>query len=377
MTPTVIEAQREDDRRDVVHRAVQALAEGQVIAFPTDAVYALAASALSEAAVRRVLEIQTAQNRDPPCALSVRGAEEALDYAPLMSKLGQRLTRRGWPGPLTIQLDASHADSLVHRLPESARSAVAPNNQINLRVPDCPLLQEVQRMLIGPVVLSSVGDAPVVTAAEAVQALGDQVPLVLDDGPCRYGQAETLIRVNETSFQTLRLGAMAEPLVQRMASVVIVFVCTGNTCRSPMAEAMCRALAADRIGCDADQLEENGVVVLSAGVSASSGGRASPEAVEIMRRRGVGLDDHCSQPLTETMVEQADFMLVMTNSHRQAILSYFPEAKDRVVLLCRDQADVSDPIGGPLESYQRCADQIESNLKVWIEEWEFSNRKGT
>ena len=95
MAPVVIDLRSAEDSRDVVHRAVQALAEGKIVAFPTETVYALAASALSEDAVRRLLELQgpisSRQGESP--ALAVKSADDALDYVPDMSALGMRLAR--------------------------------------------------------------------------------------------------------------------------------------------------------------------------------------------------------------------------------------------------------------------------------------------
>lgn len=370
MPPAIIDVQKADDRRDVVHRAVQALAEGQVVALPTDTSYALAASALSATAISRLGEIQADPNG---VVLALRSAEEALDFIPDMSSVGRRIVRRGWPGPLTLQFVVEHPDSLFHRLPEAVRQRVAPENILNLRVPDYPLLREVQQMLIGPVVLTPVGaaQAEAVSADQTVAAVANEVPLVFDDGECRFGQSPTWIHVNQQGFQLLQEGVVAEAVLQRLASMVIIFVCTGNTCRSPMAEMLCRQMIASKVGCSVEDLEKRGIIVLSAGVSAYSGGRASPEAVEVLRQKDLNLADHCSQPLTEDMIQQADQILCMTNAHRQMILAQFPEVSDRVRLLCHGGGDVSDPIGGPIEQYQACAEQIEKELTHWIEKWEF------
>ena len=95
-----------EDTRDVVHRAVQALVEGELVAIPTETVYGLAASAMSESAVERLLAAK-GRAADQPLALAVRSAEEALDYVPDMCSLGQRLARRCWPGPITLVLSVA------------------------------------------------------------------------------------------------------------------------------------------------------------------------------------------------------------------------------------------------------------------------------
>ena len=80
---------------------------------------------------------------------------------------------------------------------------------------------------------------------------------------------------------------------------MVLLVCTGNTCRSPMAEAICRDMVAKRLGCPTDEMEDRGVIVTSAGIAAMMGGRASPEAVEMMSAMGLDLAGHETQPLSE------------------------------------------------------------------------------
>ena len=92
----VLEWQRAADSSGVVRRAVQALAEGQLVAFPTETVYGLAASALVPGAVERLCRGK-GRSPDKPLALAIRGSAEALDWVPRMSRLGWRLARRCWP----------------------------------------------------------------------------------------------------------------------------------------------------------------------------------------------------------------------------------------------------------------------------------------
>lgn len=369
MPPFVIDMQRAEDARDVVHRAVQALAEGKLVAFPTETVYGLAASARCPEAVRRVIDV-TRRPADWPLTLAVKSADDALDYVPEMSPLAQRVTRRCWPGPVTVVLDASHPDSLLNCLPSSVRDVVAPAGAVRLRAPAHSVIQDVQRMLVGPIVLAGVRravDEEAVSAAELVNYLAGDVDLVLDGGQCRYGQPSTVTKISNGHMAIVRPGVFTEATLRRLSRVVILLVCTGNTCRSPMAEALTRKLLAERLKCTVDQVEDNGVAVLSAGLSAMFGGRAAPEAVATMAREGLDLASHVSQPLTEQLVKNADLVLAMTRSHRDAIVNQWPEASGRVHLLMKSGADVPDPIGCPAEMYERCAGQLRTGLSPWVE----------
>jgi protein-tyrosine phosphatase len=133
-----------------------------------------------------------------------------------------------------------------------------------------------------------------------------------------------------------------------------------------MAEALLRKRLADKFGCTADELEDRGVLVLSAGIAAAPGGRAANEAVNIMRERGLDLTQHESQPLSDRLVRYADLIITMTRGHREAILSHWPDAAPRTFTLSRNRGDVADPIGGPADLYRKCADQIDAHLAEWV-----------
>ncbi len=372
MAPLVIDIRSAEDTRDVVHRAVQALAEGRLVALPTETVYGLAASALDEQAVKRLIAVKN-RPEGQPLTLAVKSADDALDYVPDLSLLGRRLARRCWPGPVTLVCDDRHPDSLIRQLAPSVRQAVAPTGTVGLRVPAHQTVIDVLRMMAGPIALTSAnrsGHADAVTAEEVVAALGDQVDLVINDGRSRLGQASTVVAVGRHDLKVLRHGVVSEPTLRRLSSLMILLVCTGNTCRSPMAEVLCRQMISERLGCKPAELADHGVVVMSAGISAMMGGRPTPEAVEVMQRQGISLAEHESQPLTAQLVRHADMIWTMTRSHRQAIVSQWTDAASRTHVLSRDEGDIADPIGGPVEYYERCAAQIKAELIARLAELE-------
>ena len=374
MAPVVINVGSAQDVRDVVHRAVQALAEGKLVAFPTETVYGLAASALHEDAVKRLASVKQ-RAAGHALTLALKSADEAADYIPTNGQLGRRLARRCWPGPVTLVLPDNHPDSLVRQLPASVQQLVVPNGTVGLRVPGHQLILEVLRLMPGPMALTSAnksGNKDPVTAEEVVSELGDSVDLVLDDGKSQFGQPSSVVKVNGDKLELLREGVVSSATLDRLASFMVLLVCTGNTCRSPMAEILCRKRIADRLGCKLDEIDDRGVIVASAGIAAGMGGGPTPEAVSVMSDRGLDLSAHASQPLSDRLVQHADIILTMTHSHRHAIVTNWPEAASRTYVLCPDQSDVSDPIGGSRELYERCAEQIDRALKERVDGFELS-----
>ncbi len=369
MPPVVIDIRSAEDLRDVVHRAVQALAEGRLVAFPTETVYALAASALSEKAVQQLAEVR-GNKEDCSLALAVKSAEDALDYAPNLNPLARRLARRCWPGPVTLVVDDRHPEGLIQQLPATVRETIVAKGLIRLRSPAHPVILDVLRLLPGPVAIASAnrcGDAESVTAEEVVSALQDDVQLVLDDGRSRFAQPATVVRVGDETFEVVCPGVVSEKVIKRLSAFMVLLVCTGNTCRSPMAEEIMRQMVAERLGCRTEEVEDHGVMVMSAGIAAMMGGRASPEAVTVGDRLGFDLRNHESQPLTPQLVRHADLILTMTRSHREAIVAEWPDAGGRTHALVQGLGDVADPIGGPLELYEQCAAQMKSELRPWLE----------
>jgi protein-tyrosine-phosphatase len=270
-------------------------------------------------------------------------------------------------------VDNSHPESLVHRLPPRVRQFVSPEQTIGLRVPGHEAVRHVMRMLAGPLVLTSAnqpGKREAVTAREVLDFVGNHLSLVVDDGPCRFGQPSSVVRVRGRELDVLREGVVPERTLKRLSTFIILFVCTGNTCRSPMAELLCRKMLARRLNCPIDEIEDHGASVISAGLAATLGGRAAPEAVQTLADLGLDLDAHETQPLTEKAVRHADVIYAMTRSHREAIVAQWPTAAERVEVLAADGSDICDPIGGPVERYRQCATRLQAELKTRLSQLE-------
>jgi L-threonylcarbamoyladenylate synthase len=361
------------DYSAAVDRAASVVNGGGVIAFPTETVYGVGVRADLPSAVQRLRELkQRADSK--PFTVHLAEREGVHAYVPILPALGRRLVRKGWPGPVTLLFrvpDPSEAPALQGRDP-TLRSALYQGEEIGLRCPDHEVARRLLAGISGPVVATSAnraGRPPACTAAEVLTELGEGIDLVLDAGPAEFGEASTVVRVGENGYEVVREGVYDARTLRRLASLTFLFVCTGNTCRSPMAAGMFRRMLARRLGCAVSDLEERFVAVHSAGTSAGAGSKATPEAVDVMQRRNVDLADHRATRLSPELINVADRIYVMTTSHAETVTALVPSAQAKTRLLS-DEGEIDDPIGGTVSVYESCALRIEKALTIRLEEIE-------
>lgn len=137
----------------------------------------------------------------------------------------------------------------------------------------------------------------------------------------------------------------------------ILFVCTGNTCRSCMAEGMLKNEA---------KLNNVDIEVSSAGIYAYMGETASANSTKVMAEIGIDISCHIAKPVTSEILENIDIVLTMTKAHKETLISLFPTFKDKIFTLMEyigGNGDIADPFGGDINDYRNCRNQLRTAVE--------------
>ncbi|MEZ6052850.1 MAG: hypothetical protein R3C02_15940 [Planctomycetaceae bacterium] len=344
----------QSDLGDLVPQIVEKLTSGQHVCLCFESSCALLTSALATS--KAWDESVGEQNKN--CVLLVRDVASARDFLDEVSPVIKRLMGKCWPGQFRLVFCSGVDQSLISHLAPCVQRSVQTVRGLSLCVPGLRILQKVLEQVPFPLIQVELDK----------NALIAQTGLTIPVSTSQSTVHEAEIHIDGDRWKLVKSCGLTEAHFERMMTSHYLFVCTGNTCRSPMAAAMFRQLLARRLKCDETSLGEHGFTVSSAGLAAGVGAPASPESVEICRNDGVDLTHHSSQPLTEELLLAADKVFTMTFGHRETILSQYPELEDRIELLSRNGQDVSDPIGWGMAAYQQCHREIFESLQALVDE---------
>jgi L-threonylcarbamoyladenylate synthase len=318
---------------DLARQITKALAEGSLVALPTETGCVLAADPGTLA--------DPARPPGLPNGLGAYRFDGYFDPAVVLRRINatpaeRAIAMRLWPGPIGWVSDD---------LPFPA--------WVPLHMAMATVLAAHQ----GPLALFELNDGQPVDFNQ----LESTVTLVLTDGTPRSGPV-TLIRANDRHWSLVRAGIASEPAVHQALARKIVFVCTGNTCRSPMAEGLFKHRLAERLNCGVDELPSRGLAISSVGISALANDAATREAADILAELGIDLSAHRSRPASTDIIGRADDVIAMTRSHLVTLVSKYPVLSGSLRLLCGPDGDLDDPIGGGIDVYRACAGTIQRHV---------------
>lgn len=358
----VLDWRGSEDPADFVHQAVQALTEGDLVVLPTDTCYIAIASGLKENAVQALTAYCDPEN--PQLCILPRSPEESVDFVPGFSPGALRLAKKVWPGPLVIQHRNGSKSSTMDCLCASTLKLIETSDrQVRLWQPGNGILRSISRLFSGPIVAAlPMESRGLLTDVAKLESHPNS--LIIDAGAIQGIGAPTLVSVDGSCGKILLPGVLALEQLQALSQFLILLVCTGNTCRSPMAAALMQKKVLARFG---GAIESVPICIASAGVSAALGDPASQGARHAIRKYGLTLESHESTQVHSYMIEQADLVLVMGHRHRSVLRSQWPEYSEKIFMLAADEGDISDPFGGPVEVYEHCAKQLDRHTSYWVD----------
>lgn len=338
---------------EAVKASAEALEKGGIVGVPTETVYGLAASAEHAGAIERLREVK-GRPEDKKFTICIPLKSDAARFAGKLPRVAEKLINKLWPGPLTLVVPGKSGGT------------------VGLRMPGLAIIRDILLKADTTVVIPSAnphGMEPATTAREVLNYFDGRIDLVVDGGPSPLGVASTVVEVSsEGAFRILRKGAITQEEIKRAVTRTILFLCTGNLCRSPMAAGIARRYLADRLGTEPRDLEEAGYRIISAGTAALTGTPASPEAVRVMKELNIDITSHRSQPLTAELARDADEIFVMSPHHIDAVREVDAAAVARTHMVTPDGSEVPDPIGSSEAVYRRVRDKLRDAILERLEE---------
>lgn len=350
MTKTPIVLKFDKNRFDIsgIREIAKEIRKGKIASFPTETVYGIGGPVNIPEIEKKLREIK-GRGPNKPFSYHIGSwnmlSALQLEETPLFRMMASKL----WPGSFTLIVKRKDGEKIGIRFPDSELT--------------CALINEVGVPFFATSANKSGQKSPH-SAKEVLEQLEEEIDYVIDGGPTKLGMDSTVVDLTSTEPNVLRRGVRdrdVDKLLDQVKQVGfvkknILVVCTGNSCRSPMAEGWLRS-----------ELKKKGlgqeVEIMSCGTATRDGLPPSPESVFVMRNLGIEISEYKSLMCRIEDVWRADLIITMSKRHSNFVEEMIPSAKQKIINL-----EVPDPIGMGIQVYEACFMDIKIKMNKKLQQ---------
>ncbi len=359
----------ENPAPEVLEEAVSILNDGGVIVYPTDTLYGLGIDPANPKAVQKLYALKGRLKSNPVSLMTdtIDAIEESLGLLPEKTLL--HLSKL-FPGKFTALLENTIKPGRI------LYDTFKEQDKVGWRIPEntfCNLLSKTFGKPVSTTSANLSGKGNVTDISQVLAHFGNKLDLVIDSGPIESTLGSTIIDFTKNPLMIVREGDIKKNNVQTLLKepdlrvkkevFEIVFVCSGNICRSPMAEGILKAMVAKT-------RFRNIVRISSAGTLTLPPNPAHELAAKIADANEINIRAHLAKHITQKVIDDAEIIICMAVNHMEYLRKYFPNDKHKFILLKEwrrtrplFKPSVADPIGHGLDFFSDTFTEIHTEIK--------------
>ncbi len=365
---SVAEIYKLSDRKNysrIVDRAAEFVKSGGLIIYPTDTLYGFGANIYNPVAMERLYTVK-GKDANVPVSIMVNSLEMIEELAGKLKSDERDKLQRLFPGKITVLIP-------IRKKTDIARFKNL--NKLGFRIPDHSFCNDLNKKSGYPISTTSVnisGEPNLTDVTEILDRFGGKVDCIIDGGPVSSSMGSSIIDLSVSPPKLIRPGEVSLDEIEKRLETqistdlrgkfVVTFVCSGNICRSPMAERVLKkTLEKTKF--------KTQVIVQSASTLNLPASPAHLNAVKAAREADIDLEDHLSQRVSSKIMRESHIIFCMALNHYQYLRGKYPGLKNKIVLLKQWQVNrdlinpsIADPIGHDYPFFKQTFREIQSEI---------------